>query len=321
MTKVLKDFEIRLSETRKSDLKWTSDDLIKCFKQLCKHWIFYLAHDEASKQDIFQCSVRLQKKTTQNNLFYLICKSLCWVPGDTPPSIEPTYKGIHKTSNFNFDYYTAIAPAQKWSSKYQNNNSTPNSTINVTIDVTIDDNWLPRLDKNDNNHHPLTFQTNKRILSSEKLLIAEYLEKLSTLSQYPIFREPNTIIDKKKLTETLAFNGTPQMRMSNSDYTVNLCASSSDMYVCVLHVYGIKKNNVPICYIGTSPTLLQRVFDAIKKVGFNVKGKYTIMCGDEELDPNNTLQECGLKINLINDIQIINITPKKIIKKVRKNID
>lgn len=316
MVQVLKDFEIRLSETRKSNLKWTSDDLIKCFKLLCKHWIFYLAYDETSKQNFFQCSIRLQKKTTQNNLFYLICKSLCWVSGDTPPSIEPTCKGIHKTSNFNYDYYTAMTPAQKWSSKYQNNNSTPNSTINATIDVTIDDNWIPRLDKNDNNHHLLTFQTNNKTPFDEKLLIAEYLEKLSTSSQYPIFREPNTIIDKKKLVETLAFNGTPQMRTSNSDYTVNLCASSPSIYVCVLHVYGIKKNNVPICYIGTSSTLLQRVFDAIKKIGFNVKGKYTIMHGDEKLDSNNTLQECGLKINSINDVQIINITSKKSSKKI-----
>lgn len=119
MAKALCDYEVRLSESRRDATKWTNVDLINCFKKLCSHWTFNLERGEETGYMHFQCSIRLRKRSTKATLLREFMKSLDCEMCDAPQYIEPTVKGVHTTSHFNYDCYASKAQTSisNWNSR------------------------------------------------------------------------------------------------------------------------------------------------------------------------------------------------------------
>ena len=73
-SKAFTDYEIKLGEKKRNGDTWDFIDIIDILKKLCKHWTFSLKEDKISHDRYFQCSIRLQKRTTGSNLLKLFCE-------------------------------------------------------------------------------------------------------------------------------------------------------------------------------------------------------------------------------------------------------
>lgn len=110
-------YDFRMSETRKDGSKFTKDDVGKCLLKLCKKFVFQLEKGEKNDYVHYQGRISLIKSTLKKTLLEQFCNILKCENKDAPQYLEPTTKGVHKTSNFNYVLKEATRVDGPWTEK------------------------------------------------------------------------------------------------------------------------------------------------------------------------------------------------------------
>ncbi len=183
----------------------------------------------------------------------------------------------------------AIQRRNSSSIQQQKNSKMPKSNQNdnlTKITVNVNDNGL--LSPSGKTHDvQLIIKKNK--ITDETFLLNEFFKTIKTSNQCEDLNEPNTLINQKKLIDCLTMNK-QNFITNNSDYCFNLQLKQNFHPICKLKITNLKENNAPVHYIGTKTILSKIVIDALRREGYNIKGKF--MVGEKQLIESCSIGEC-----------------------------
>lgn len=110
-------YDFRMSVVAKNGVSFTYEQLGQCLMKLCKKVVFQIEKGEKSDYLHFQGRISLIKSMLKMTFIEAVMKIMNISKGEAPQYVEPTVKGVVKTSNFNYVLKEQTRVSGPWTEK------------------------------------------------------------------------------------------------------------------------------------------------------------------------------------------------------------